>query len=798
MTDRISEILVKYRYAFFIASILVVIATGTGLQYLKMDIDYKSFFDKDNPQLIAHELVQNTYSKADNALFIIAPEDKQVFTKQRLQQIQEMTEDGWTLPNSMRVDSLSNYQHTYSEVDDLIVEDLYENTEELTQERLDKIREIVLNEPLLVHRLIAADGDVTTVNVEFELAANDTEAIKETMMAVRAMRDKYEERYPDAKIYLIGQTPINFAFTEVTEQDSAKLIPFMMAFIIILLLVLLRSFMAMVATLFLTVMGIVFTLGITGLLGWSLNSVNATAPIIILTLAVADSVHLLNSYFSFMSKGMSKAEAMLESCKLNIQALFLTSFTTSIGFLSMNFSDSPPFREFGNMSAMGVAITFVFCLTMTPTIMLLLSRQRKPSKNVEKTPYLVGFANFVIKHYKPVFFGSLAVALGLASLIPLNDLNDDSVEYFHPNTEIRQAADFAEHNLAGSTFIEYSLDSGEGQGINDPGYLAKVEAFVEWYRAQPEVVHVNTYTDTIKRLNRNMNSDDDAYYKLPDSRELAAQYQLLYEMSLPFGLDLTNQINVDKSSLRISATLVNLKAKQLIAFEDRVQAWFQENAPELASVGSSPSIMFAHVGQRNIVGMLWGTLVAVFLISFTLILFFRSVKYGAISLLPNMFPAAMAFGAWGFFVGEVNLGAAAVYTITLGIVVDDTVHFMTKYLRARQKLNMDAYDSIRYAFEKVGNALVITSIVLAVGFFTLAFSYFDVNATMGKMVSATIVIAIVFDFLFLPALLIMVSGVSKTGEVESDQDESNINSKRESKKSGTDTKKPDSDLIAAT
>jgi predicted RND superfamily exporter protein len=227
----------------------------------------------------------------------------------------------------------------------------------------------------------------------------------------------------------------------------------------------------------------------------------------------------------------------------------------------------------------------------------------------------------------------------------------------------------------------------------------------------------------------------------------------MYELSLPYGLDMNNSIDFEKRSTLLTVILKNQKAKGIIELDNRAQQWFKDNAPELATTGASISIMFAHVGKTNIESMLTGSVIAILLITLTLMLSLGSFKYGLLSILPNAFPALMAFGIWGALVGEVDLGIAVIFSLTLGIVVDDTVHFFSKYLRARKLLNKSPEDAVRYAFQTVAKPLVITTIVLVAGFSVLMLSHFTVNAKMGIMISATICIALIFDFLLLPALL---------------------------------------------
>ena len=351
-------------------------------------------------------------------------------------------------------------------------------------------------------------------------------------------------------------------------------------------------------------------------------------------------------------------------------------------------------------------------------------------------------------------WGTGTIIVVLVSFVPRNELNDVFVHYFDERVQFRIDSDFVDNHLGGLYRIDYSLSAGESGGINNPEFLKSVKHFSAWWRSQPETVHVNTFTDFMQRLNKNMHGDDPAWHRLPDNRELAAQYLLLYEMSLPYGLDLNNQINIDKSATRLSISIKTMSTKEVLALEQRASQWLRANEPRLAgAAGSGTTIMFAHIGKRNIVSMLKGTTLALILISLVLIVALKSVKIGLISLLPNLVPAAMGFGLWGLLVGEVGLALSVVTGMTLGIVVDDTVHFLSKYLRARREHGLGTQDSVRYAFNSVGKALWVTSVVLIVGFLILSFSAFKLNAGMGLLTAIVIAFALMADFLFLPPLL---------------------------------------------
>jgi predicted RND superfamily exporter protein len=422
----------------------------------------------------------------------------------------------------------------------------------------------------------------------------------------------------------------------------------------------------------------------------------------------------------------------------------------------MNFSEVPPFQHLGNIVAIGVLASFILAVTFLPALVSLLPVRKKPVKEKDDA-LMIRFSNFVVKNRGKLLWGMAALIIVLVSFIPRNELNDIFLHYFDKKIEFRQDSDYTTENLTGMYIIDYSVESGKSGGISDPAYLSDLARFTAWYRKQPETIHVNSLTDTMKRLNKNMHGDKSEWYKLPARRDLAAQYLLLYEMSLPYGLDLNNQINVDKSSTRLVITTKTLSTNELLTLEDRAQDWLRKNAPNIKSAdGSGTTMMFAHIGKRNIVSMLSGTTLALILISGILVIAFRSFKMGLISMVPNLVPAAMGFGLWGLLVGEVGLALSVVSGMTLGIVVDDTVHFMSKYLRARRENNMDTFNAVRQAFKTVGRALLITSIVLIVGFLVLSMSSFKLNSGMGLLTAIIIFLALLADFLFLPSLLMKI------------------------------------------
>ncbi|WP_375295073.1 efflux RND transporter permease subunit [Vibrio vulnificus] len=753
--ERTSLLAFSTRFSFWtlIISLIAIVATAMGAKNLYFRGDYNIFFDGSNAQLQAFDEIQTTFAKTDNIALVLAPKSGDVFDQRTLTQIQEMTEQAWQVPYSSRVDSLANYQHTEAVDDDLLVEDLLYQSYPLTAERIAKVRTIAMSEPLLVHALVSEKGDVAVINITMQMpGVDETAEVNEVVAYVEQMLSHYRAQYPDVTIYKAGIIAMNHSFAMAAQNDSATLVPTMLLVILVFLTLMLRSFLSVLATLVVIIGAIVATLGIVGWAGMFLHVASVNVPTLIMTLAVADCVHVIASMRHFMRQGMPKAQAIHRSVTLNFVPIIITSVTTAIGFLMMNMSDSPVLRDFGNLSALGVMIACVLSVSLLPALLNLLPVRFSAKQAAKSSDIMDKLADLVVHRRNVLLPLSIVVIAGSAALIPYNKVNDESVKYFDTSSEFRQAADFMEQRISGMTTMSIAIKTHQSQGIASPEFLAVLGEFTHWLREQPETDHVASLSDIYKRLNKNMHGDDNAYYTLPAERELAAQYLLLYEMSLPFGLDLNNQVNVDKSSVKLQLTVKNLGSVELVALEERIYQWFASHAPQYQVVASSPSLMFAHIGETNMASMLSTLPITLILISALMIFALRSWRLGMISLVPNIAPAVIGFGLWALISGEINLGLSVVVTLTLGIVVDDAVHFLAKYQHAR-KAGQNAEQAVRYAFHTVGRALWITTVVLVAGFSVLALSQFRLNSDMGQLSAIVIFVALVIDFVLLPSLL---------------------------------------------
>ncbi len=760
------EFVIKFRWPVLIITLLLAFGLGSGASKLAFDGDYHVFFSKENPELLAFDHLQEKYSKDDNVLIVLSPENGDVFSKETLSAIAELTEESWNTPFSSRVDAITNYQHTRAVEDDLYVEDLVMDPSTLDKEKLAQIKSIALKEPLLVNRLINEKGSVTAINITVKLPGENLDEIPNVSAFVREMMDKWEEKNPNIKTHLSGMIMMNTSFFEASQNDMGTLVPLMFLLVILTVFLLTRSLSSTFTTLLIILLSIASAMGAAGYLGIKLTPPSSMAPTIILTLAVADSIHIIVTMLQGMRRGLGKHEALTESVRMNFMPVFITSLTTIIGFLSMNFGDVPPFWDLGNITAMGMTMAFIYSVTILPALLAILPVKAKgiKSKRIQLAWY-EKFGKYVSERPKKMaIFSGMAIVL-LSALSLQNEFNDEFVKYFDKSVKFRTDTDYISDNLTGIYNIEFSIPAAESGGINNPEYLKHLDNFEKWLKQQDEVIHVNSFTEIAKRINKSMHGDSLQYYTIPTVREEAAQYLLLYEMSLPFGLDLNNQINVDKSETRLTATVENLTSVDLIRFSVEAENWLINNTPAyMHAKPTSPTLMFSNLGFRQADSMLKGNIIALILISIVMMLALRSFKFGLLSIIPNVTPVLVGFGIWSMINGQINTGMVIVFGMTLGIIVDDTVHFMTKFLRARREHGTTPKAAVQYAFTTVGKAIVTTTIVLVVGFAVLSQSSFGLNNGMARISTVIIFVALIIDFTLLPSLLILASK-EQTAEV---------------------------------
>ncbi|MEM7497891.1 MAG: MMPL family transporter [Pseudomonadota bacterium] len=750
--ERFARVVVAWRRSVVALAILLVGLCSIGLLDWRVTGDARIFFGKNNPELQALERLEATYAKLNGIIFVFAPREGDIFTEETLTAVLDLSEQGWLLPHAVRVDSLSEYRVIEGDEESISVRPLFEPGETFDEARLAEIRADTLNEDAILGRLVSPSGHVTGVTVLVTMPG-DKAAVSELAERSRALADRIETDYPGIDVRLTGGVLADDTFALAGERDKNTLFPVAGVLVVLSLLFFLRSgrmTLAVVAVLGATIASGV---GVATLFGATLNAATTAAPVAILVLALASVFHVLIGAAHAAEEGAAPAPAMIRSLEENFVPVSAASITTVIGFLSLNFSDSPPLREMGNIIAVGTLFSWLFCLTFLPALFSYLAPVR-PRAFGGLAQTLDRVARFSARRRRAILLAALVVLpialIGAARIVP----DDNFVQYFDDTYEFRRDTDFTEANLTGLNVIHFALRAGEeADSVYDPTFLRRVDRFAAWLEAQPEVGHASAITETIKELNRALEGGRQEYYRIGETAEKNAQALFFYELSLPPGHDLNSALSIDRSETKISAIVPGLSSREILELGERARAWLAAEEPEIATSATGLSIAFAYVSRRNIEDMIVGTLAALTLVSLVMLFIFRSVRLGVVSLAPNIVPGLLAFGLWGYLVGQINLSSTVVSAMTFGIIVDDTIHLVMRYRQGRLA-GRSPEEAVRYSLTTAGLAITLTTVAIVLGFAVLTLSGFQLTRFLGGLSSLVVLFALVADALILAALLV--------------------------------------------
>ena len=746
-----------------VATIVVIAVLAAGLPYLiTVNVGIRNHFNEDDPHLVRLEKFEETYAVSDSVLVVAAPSADTIFTREALVAIEQLTEGLWQTPYSVRVDSITNYLHTEATNDSLIVGRLVDDAPLLDNADVDRIREIALTAQETAGRFVSRDGRLAGLIVSVAIPNEDRKQAKiEVVDALYSLINKQRAANPDIEYHIYGELLLNRAVRDALTEDMAVLAPIAFGMMVLTAIWLLHSVWSVCGILAMLIAVMASSFGFAGWSGLKFYAESGATVFVLMAIATAHSVHLIQGMTDGMLRGLERRAAIVASLQTNVHPIFLTSFTTMIGFLSLNFSEMPPFRVMGNIVAFGAMCGFVYSVTLLPALLVMMP-MRTPAKRQSRMEPFERLGNFVVSGRTVLLWIfiilSMVAAVGVSRL-QMDDNNN--ARLLDESYELRQSGDFIDENFGGLDSFEYSLSSGREGGITDVAYLRQVESFAHWLREQPEVSYVTSIADIMKRLNQKLHNDASGSYALPENSDLAAQYLLLYELSLPVGRDLNSLIKFDRSATRMTVMVEGLSVQEQIEFDQRAFAWLQDNAPQMGTGATGVAVVGAYSVMRNIVNMLIGTFFAMAIVSLLLIFSFKSLRFGLLSLIPNFVPAIIAMGVWGYVVGTVTIAASIVTVIAFAIVVDDTIHLLSRYLKSRAE-GKSPSDAIAPTFRTVGRPLLSTTLIFAMAFFVFGTSGLETNQTLGLLVGMTVVIALAADFLLFPPLLLKLDKTEHT------------------------------------
>ena len=753
--ENLSKFIINNRIVFIFSCLVLVLILGRGITSVVFDPDMERFFPKGHPATSLSYEIDETFIRTDNLVIAINAKNNSIFTKKTLSLIESLTEKSWTVPYSIRVDSLTNYSYVRSVDDDLLVEPFIENAVSLEDSFIKQREKIVEEEEIIFGSLISKDKKTTVISIIVDPPNPDANIkLIDTVEYMLEYVDEAKSNHPELDIRVLGTPYQEYISPKMVLSEMPIVMPSMLLLILVSVFFLLRSVYAVLATILVIVLSLIATFGSVGYIGNALNQMVITIPILIITLALADCVHLFSIFFQQRVKGHSSKESMIRSLELNLQPLFLTTLTTCIGFLSFNVLDVPPLQDLGNFVSIGIAMAFIFTIFFAAPLFSFFEIKAPKSVN-QQINLSRKIAKFSLKNSKTLLWSVPLASLLLICLIPLNVLDENPTQMYDEGFTSFSADTLWLDEMLGVTFpVSFKANSNNGS-VSEPEFLRKIDHFVKWLETQDEVNHVTSLAHTMKNLNKSMHGDDPEWETIPESEELSSQYLFFYEMSLPMGLDLNSSISQDRASTKISANLDDMSGKDFLKFDKKVRAHIQENnLTEIISPAAGFRVVFSHISMVIVNSLLFGVFLGLLSITLLLGLFFRSIPFGVLSAFPNVLPIAAAFGIWALYDGQVGFMVAVGMGSTLGIIVDFTVHLLSKYDLARREMGQSPEEAVVFAFESVGFALIVMTIVISLGFLVLNLVNFMPLHDFARFSTISFLMALIIDFLLFPNLLV--------------------------------------------
>ncbi len=569
---------------------------------------------------------------------------------------------------------------------------------------------------------------------------------------LRALKARVEA--DGGELALTGVPVLKVELRQAVIRDLVRLTPISFVCVTLCLMYMLRSFRDVVIAQLTMLMAWSWSFSVIGWLGWRLSNLTATLPSVIFVVGVADTIHIVTVYRLHRSRGMSKAEALPKTFAETFRPCLLTSVTTMLGFLSLAIGELPPIREYGVLAACGVFAAFSISMLFVPAALYLCDRAAvaKALPRVGGRPLaalLGGCERAIFGAPRRILCVFVALTVVAIAGIPLVEEDTDFFGFLPESSEVNQgAALFGEH-FAGIGSYEILLDHPDG--FDQPHALRELEAIEARVASWPDMRQTVSVIEFLKldALVRG-GFDPGAYALPPDSAGLAALRADLVERE-GFALGLERYVRADWKQVRLSAWAPPASSERVDAFRDSVQVLTRDH-PHLTIVKTGSDEVFFRLAQGIVTSQKNSFFLAVLTIIVAITLLFVSWRMGLFSVLPNIFPLAVAFGLMAYVGIPLNTATAMVVPITLGIAVDDTIHFLAGYRRF-QRAGRSPREAVRATLEEVGSAISATSVILVLGFAALLFGSFHPTRHFAILTICTVGAAWLGDMLLLPVLL---------------------------------------------
>lgn len=718
----------RSRLAMLLVAAIVLVALS-GIGRLVPNSHYAAYFDHSDPRLVAHNDIATRYSRQDSVAIILMAETS-FLSGDHYVLLEDLTSALMALPVADGVTSvtelgiLGDRLHT----DGSLLPSLHQ----------------LETETDAVGLLISDDTSVASLLVHVDLPDTQSNTVLETMAQLRQVVDDTLENRPVTAHYT-GSLPLNEAYILVVKNDLSRILPVLLVVMLLALTVLLRSWRAAFTVLPIGLLATLAAFGLVGLIGAELAAINAFAPLMILTVSLAGTVHMALSYARYRNQAETPADAAMKAAADNALPMSLACGTTALGFLGLLFSPSPPIRVMGLLLAVGIVVAFLLCMTLLPLLQARFDPWR-PGVLPHRF-HLARLSEFVTQRRISIVAISALLVLPAAWLASQNMVSDNLSDYFDDAHPYHRDTQLAAERLSGVSEFLYSVDTGEAYGLFDAAAIEHLDTFSGWLEQQPEVVKVVSLAGARPLQEARENG------RLQDRLDF---YRAQIDDPESVNPLLAQTVSDDYAASLVSVFLKPLDSRRMLAFDERVHDWVSNNFDQIRVQSGGATLMFASLGEKNIRGMLTALLVALAASAVALGVIFRSLRIGLVALVCNALPVLLVYSLWALVNGQIGIGAAVVMGMVLGILLDDTIYLLAAFRRGVER---SVVQPVSWAMERVGPALVVTTATLVAGLSLGVSSDFGPIWSMSLLSVLLIATALLVDLVLLPALL---SGRSST------------------------------------
>ncbi len=768
--------------------LLLLLLTVQGLERVRVNPGVDSFFHESDPSFADYQRFKDEFGTDARVVITIAPDE--VFNLDFLTRLRAMHEElEAEVPHLDEVRSLINATTTEGKDGQLIIEDLLENWPD-TPEALARVKQKALSLPSWRGWLLSDDASVTTITLlvdvyaldaappeaefpenEFDFNAQPSTIGGEPQK--RKLTVKQTDEFVDAiktitNRYNSDDFPISMAGGPVMEQAHVQIIGQVMStsfaglFVLILLTLLLifRRTTGVAMPVMVTLFSVLLAYGFYGWIGMEITLISQLIPTMLLAFSVLDSVHILTVFYNTYSHRDQKRDALIHAIKHSGPAVLFTSLTTAAGFLSFLGAEVRATSDLAIMVPFGVAVALLLTLVVMPAVMMILPSRPSNARagntftnRLDKQ--LARLSGFGIAHARSVCLAVLVITvtglIGISLLTtyfnPIGMLPEDHI--------VRLDTQHIDQQMGSSQTLEILIDTGEENGLYNPAVQAKLQelnTYAETLSVDGKPVPLSlSIVDILKQINRSLNDNNNLYYAIPDDRNLIAQEILLFENG--GADDLEDVVDSQLSKARVSVFVPNVNALLYQSLISNLTEKSETLFADLAQVKVTGLVQVNSTMVSNMMSSLKSSyLYATLAITLMMIIFLKNLKTGLISMVPNFLPIVITLGLMGFLGWPITIVTLLIGGVALGIVVDDTVHFLHNYNKAFAESG-NRRQSIQQATQNIGRAITFTTLILACGFAIFISAPLEDVRNFGLLMALTLVLAWLADLVVVPALI---------------------------------------------